>query len=608
MKKVYSLTILLAIFGNARADYFENLPYKITQPDGQVLNLFISGDEFYSRIHDSRNYTIIQAPDGFYYYAKQDGDLVKPSVYRAGRIDPEKAGFKKDVKISPAEYHNRFDRVNNYRTLRKGTASSAPQTGLLNNIVIYIRFDGDSEFTQSRQYFYNTFNPSAGNTLNSYFREVSYNKLDIESVHYPSCSPDKNLSYKDYRPRTFFEPYNETTNPDGYRNFDEKTLREHSLLSDAVSWINNNSPVSQDLNLDANSDGMVDNVCFILRGNGSAWNDLLWAHRWALYSKEAYINGKRVYSYIFQPEGQLSVRTLCHEMFHVIGAPDLYHYDNQANINPVGCWDIMEGGAGHMSAYMKWKYSGNSWITDIPEITSSGTYRLNALTSPSGNCYRIKSPVSESEYFILEYRKKSGSFEISLPGSGLIISRIVSGINGNASGPPDEIYIFRPGGTITTNGDYLEAYLNSSSGRSSITNTSNPFSFLQDGTPGGLSISDIREDGSQIVFSVDLSSTGSNPDPRESILTAADQKKEIRFSVYPNPTASYIRINIEEVQDPVSVVIYDITGRMIHSAGQTETYRSGNQIEYDLSDEASGMYIVEVKNGKVRKKVNLIKL
>jgi hypothetical protein len=258
---------------------------------------------------------------------------------------------------------------------------------------------------------------------------------------------------------------------------------------------------------------------------------------------------------------------------------------------------------------MKWKYSGNTWITEIPEITSSGTYRLNALTSPSGNCYKIKSPVSESEYFILEYRKKSGSFEISLPGSGLIVSRIISGITGNSSGPPDEIYIFRPGGTTTTNGDYLEAYLNSSSGRSAITNTSNPFSFLQDGTPGGLSISNIREDGGQIVFSVDLSSGLPDvPDSRESILTAADQKKDIRFSVYPNPTASFIRINIEENQEPVSVEIYDISGKLIHSTGKPGNYREGNQIEYDLSNEASGMYIVEVKNGKVRRKINLIKL
>ncbi len=610
MKKVYTITVLFLILANARADYFEKLPYKIKQPDGQVLNLFITGDEFYTRIHNIHDFTIIQAPDGFYYYAELSGDLLKPSAHRVGIVDPENTGLEKGLRISTLEYHKRFDRMNNYKTLRKGNAADAPRTGILNNLVIYIRFADDPEFSQSRKYFYDTFNPSTGYTLNSYFREVSYNKLDINSIHYPSCPAEINLSYKDYRQRMFFEPFNETTNPEGYRNFDEKTLREHSLLSDAVSWVNQNSPVSSGTDLDSNGDGLVDNVCFIIRGNGSVWNELLWAHRWALYSKDIYINGKKVYNYIFQPESQLSVKTLCHEMFHTMGAPDLYHYENKANINPVGCWDIMEGGTGHMSAYMKWKYSGNSWIPEIPEIKTSGTYRLNPLTSSSGNCYKIKSPVSDSEYFVVEYRKRTGSFEITLPGSGLIVSRIISGVSGNSSGPPDEIYIFRPGGTTTTNGDYMEAYLNAASGRSSLNNSSDPSSFLQDGTPGGLYISDIREEGDQIVFSINLSLSGLPDDPysRESILTATDQKKEIKFSVYPNPTVSHINISIEESNEPLLIEIYDMRGAMVHSSGKPGEYRSGNVINIDLSEEASGMYIIEVRNGKYRKKVNLIKL
>ena len=97
---------------------------------------------------------------------------------------------------------------------------------------------------------------------------------------------------------------------------------------------------------------------------------MLWAHRWTLFSQNVYINGKRVYDYTFQPEGQVAVRTICHEMFHALGAPDLYHYTNQGVISPAGTWDIMDGGSGHMLAYMKWKYSNHSWINNIPEITT----------------------------------------------------------------------------------------------------------------------------------------------------------------------------------------------------------------------------------------------
>ncbi|MGE5418540.1 MAG: M6 family metalloprotease domain-containing protein [Chloroflexota bacterium] len=614
MKKLVLISFLFAVLGNVRADYFERLPYTIKQPDGQIINCFITGDEYYSRIHDWNDFTIIRANDGYYYYAVQDGDFLKASVYQAGKTDPLQAGLKKGIRISSGEYRNRFDQSNSYRTLRKGSATeTAIQTGILNNLVIYIRFADDTEFSQNRQYFYNSFNPSTGFTLNSYYREVSYNKLEINSTHLPACEPGINVSYRDYRKRNFFEPYNETANPDGYKNYDEKTLREHSLLADAITWINGSSAVSKDLDLDINSDGMVDNVCFIIRGGTGTWNELLWSHRWVLYTKDVIINGKKVYSYTFLPEGQLTVKTLCHEMFHTLGAPDLYHYENQGTINPVGCWDIMEGGTAHMTAYMKWKYSGMSWIPEIPEIKVSGTYRLNPVTSSEGNCFRIKSPVSENEFFVLEYRKRSGTFEINLPGSGLIVSRIDPQQKGNSYGPPDEIYIFRPGGTTSSNGECNEAFLSASAGRNMINDLTNPGSFLQNGNPGGLYISDIREEAGQIVFNVVLQaapaqapSDTSFQEPRVSVLTSVKDQESLSFTVYPNPSADYINLRIEETTEPVQIEIRDIKGSLLYSVEPERS--SGSTINIDLSDKLPGMYMVEVRTKKFRKAVNVIKL
>ena len=55
-----------------------------------------------------------------------------------------------------------------------------------------------------------------------------------------------------------------------------------------------------DLNIDANNDGYVDALSFSVYGNVDGWSDLLWPHRWALYSFDAYINGARVYDYTFR--------------------------------------------------------------------------------------------------------------------------------------------------------------------------------------------------------------------------------------------------------------------------------------------------------------------
>ncbi len=78
-----------------------------------------------------------------------------------------------------------------------------------------------------------------------------------------------------------------------------------------------------------------------------------------------------------KPEPQNEVKIICHEMFHALGAPDLYHYYDNQEISPVGPWDLMESGFGHMGAHMKWKYAGGEWVTSIPEITTSGNYSLN---------------------------------------------------------------------------------------------------------------------------------------------------------------------------------------------------------------------------------------
>lgn len=616
MKKFSLLVFFLAINCYIRADYFEKLPYTIKQPDGQVISCFISGDEFYVRIHDSDNYTIVQAPDGYYYYALQDGNNVKPSTFIAGRTSPLKAGLKKGVGISSEEYRNRFESMNNFRSLKKSGSGNGPHTGTLNNIVIYLRFSDDPEFTQPRKTFTDLFNSPMGISLKSYFLEVSYNKLDVTSLHYPRCDPSLNISYMDYRERAFFEPYNETTNPKGYKNFDERTLREHSLIADAITWINTQSPVPAELDLDSDSDGYVDNVCFIIRGSTGSWNELLWAHRWMLFSKEILINGKKVYNYIFQPESQISVRTLCHEMFHTLGAPDLYHYGNQGFINPVGSWDIMETGNGHMTAYMKWKYSGSTWIREIREITQSGTYMLNPLTSPDMNCYMIKSPFSDEEYYVLEYRRKSGYFEANLPGSGLIVSRVNPSKNGNSEGPPDEIYVYRPGGSTISNGDYTEAFLSSASGRTSITDDTNPAGFLQDGNPGGLYISDIREDGSQVVFNVTIRSnavlatdadTISNGKPSEAHAVSHKYNNSPEFTLYPNPCNGIINLRIADQHEPVSIDVRDIRGNLVYSSGPAGI-RQDDQLSIDLNDKASGVYIVELRSSKWRRTGKFLKL
>ena len=60
---------------------FRFLETIVTQADGSQLALYASGDEFYHWIHDKDGYTIVQAEDGYCYYAiKNDKGELVPST------------------------------------------------------------------------------------------------------------------------------------------------------------------------------------------------------------------------------------------------------------------------------------------------------------------------------------------------------------------------------------------------------------------------------------------------------------------------------------------------------------------------------------------------
>ena len=70
-KKLY--IIYIGILSLCFGAYLEDIPVILTQPDNSKLSCFSSGDEYYVRLHNAEDYTIIQNTDnGFYYYLDED--------------------------------------------------------------------------------------------------------------------------------------------------------------------------------------------------------------------------------------------------------------------------------------------------------------------------------------------------------------------------------------------------------------------------------------------------------------------------------------------------------------------------------------------------------
>ncbi|MBM4399413.1 MAG: M6 family metalloprotease domain-containing protein, partial [Candidatus Cloacimonetes bacterium] len=502
--------LLLLGSGALNGAYLRFEPQELYQPDGSRLDLFASGDEYHNWLHDKDGYTVRQNSKGWYVYLDKDSrDELIFTDFVVGRDNPARANLSPWLNISAEKMYQIRERAE--RELREIGGGRAPTSGTINNLVIFIRFSDQTEFGENISTYSSMFNGTTGNTMQNYFSEVSYGTLNVTSSFYPTPTTMV-VSWQDtVNPRNYYVPYSDT-NTIGYVDDNDRRNREHTLLVNAVNGVS--SQISASLNLDGDNDGKVDNVCFIIKGATTAWATLLWPHRWALYSHTVNINGKRVYDYNFQLSNSLAssgVGVLCHEMFHSLGAPDLYHYTSNG-ISPVGSWDIMESNQNppqHMCAYMKYKYG--RWIASIPTLNTTGTYSVNVLTSSTNQCYRINSPNSATEYFVVEFRKKTGTFENSLPGSGMIIYRINPAYNGNASGPPDEVYAFRLNGTPSVNGTVSSANFSTETGRISFNNSTNPYCFLTDGSLGGISISAVGSSaGTAITFTYTLENAPRN--------------------------------------------------------------------------------------------------
>lgn len=496
------LTALLAL-GALCAAPLVNTPVQVTQPDGSELLILASGDEWHNWLHDADNYTIVQNDAGYYVYARQDGEKVAPTDWIVGRDSPRHRALQPGVNLSRRLIEEKYSR---YTNMRDYSDAKSPHTGDFNNIVVFIKFADDPDFNTPLGVYEEIFNNPAGNSMKRYFWEASYNQLNVNSTFYPIPNGTTILCYTDTYPRAYFKIHS-PSNPKGYSGDNERTQREHQLLLRAVNAIA--SQVPTDLVIDGDNDGYVDNTCFIIKGSPEGWAELLWPHRWVLYTVNAMIHGKRVWDFNFQIESSTmgsGAGVLSHEMFHSLGAPDLYRY-NDTTIDPIGSWDIMcadQNPPQHMSVWMKHKYG--QWVSTIPEITASGTYTLSPVaTSATNNIWRVPSWRS-GEYYLLEYRRPSENYDHNVPGTGLLVYRLDSSESGNASGPPDELYIYRPNANnTTTNGTLNNAEFSLQVGRTEMNEATVPSGFMSNNSPGGLNLYDVGEAGETISFKIKIS-------------------------------------------------------------------------------------------------------
>jgi immune inhibitor A len=272
--------------------------------------------------------------------------------------------------------------------------------------------------------------------VNHYYKEVSYDALDIITVDLPSTTDWYTA------PRTY------SYYVDGEHGLGSYPQNAQKLVEDLVDLVD---PIVDFSQYDNNSDGYVDALIVVHAGPGAEFTgslDDIWSHKWAVpWPWTLMDDGVRVREYTMQPEYWLSAYDMtcgvyCHELGHVFGLPDLY--DTDYTSEGIGNWSLMAGGSwngyfGDSPAHPDaWCMTRLGYVTPTTVAANATGVEIPAIKN-SPTIYKLWTDgLPANEYFLVENRQKTG-YDYHVPGSGLLIYHVDENI-GDYGANDDEWY------------------------------------------------------------------------------------------------------------------------------------------------------------------------
>ncbi len=419
---------------------------------------------------------------------KEQTDTIEPDVSEEGSILEE----AEETSIMPMSSNE------------NGTYTTERSSGNFANVVVFVDFQ-DTDHTTHDGCFMNfdrtgeLFDGSqeCPRGLSEYLSHISYGKLKVDNI-FPQYDENQGKII----------PYTLSGSADSYDA--DSTGTDNQIIGEVLKELEANERIAS-MNLDRNGDGCVDNLTIVL-ASGKDIGDKFYGRK-GVYGG-GNLNGCKVADYVrlseYDAYGILtSYGVVIHEFLHVLGYPDLY----TSSKVPVGLWDVMasvNSGVQYPLAYLRSEYT--NWF-DIPVVTqTSGSYSLYAASRATAatkdqQALILKTPYSDTEFFVVEFRKKSTDknsrdYDYSVPGSGLIVYRVNTASQTNQGDLP-MIYVFRPGDNYDANGyeagmgDIFDSYLSLESGRTSYGSGDRTKSLSDgaityaDGTNSGIVISNV---------------------------------------------------------------------------------------------------------------------
>ena len=518
MKKFALLLICLMAMFRASAVPAYPYPVTVTQPDGSTLVIQGHGDEFYHFTTTADGYTIVKNDAGYYVYAQLQNNRLTPTD-RIARNQAERTA--NDVSFLEATGKMLIEKANNdgARKSRRKVATKESDSYYKNfrGLVILINFS-DRKFSRS----------DAHSVYDHMFNDVNYKGYKNEngtSNRYGSMFIGGVRDYFSQNSMGKFAPQFDVVGPV------EVDMESTEVNGNKNTWvvfaqaIANLSSTVDFSKYDADGDGVVDMIYFIVAGYGANYSGnssaYLWPHKWSLeYVDIPRYNGKRMGKYACSVElyGWESnqqtildgIGTVCHEFSHVLGLPDEYDTDYEAGgqSHDPGQWSVMAGGSYSQFGRLPVGYSAfqryASGFLTPKVITSTGKFELNPMQE-NNEAYMLKTPV-DKEFFLLENRQQSG-WDAMLPGHGMLVFRVDSTNlevweNNRVNATPSHNYyeLLRAGNS--TSGAQTSDPFPGTSNIMTLNNSTTPSLCTWNGTYNTFGLSEITETDGVITFNV----------------------------------------------------------------------------------------------------------
>lgn len=424
-KTLYTLLLLLSTV-SLWAVPARRVARVVEQPDGTQLTLTMRGDEHFHCLVTADGMPVVRGGEG-YYYALVGDEGLEPSAWLAHEPAQRSAGEQAFVEALTAEGD-----VASYTAKARGRRSAAtrqaaevPTTGEVYVPVLLVqykdvRFSSDDPKTAFEQRVNGDNYTAEGGigSIREYFIEQSGG---VFAPHFEIIGPvtlDEDMEYY------------------GANDKSGNDLRPREMIVEACQKVYSNR-LADFKRYDNNSDGYVDILYVIYAGYGEAsYPDVLencvWPHQWQLATPQTF-DGVKVSRYACNNEldgykGTTldGIGTFCHEFSHCLGLPDFYDTSSAGTAFGMNVWSVMDYGCynndGHTpcgySAYEKdflgWK--------PLVELCNPTHVTLTPL-SEGGTGYKIVNEANPDEFYVVEYRDKSGWNKYA-PAEGMLVIHV----------------------------------------------------------------------------------------------------------------------------------------------------------------------------------------